>query len=52
MEDLFDAITRLKKERNAVILAHVYQPEEIQEIADSAVILLPCPSRPPRPMRM
>ena len=34
MEDLFDAITRLKKERNAVILAHVYQPEEIQEIAD------------------
>lgn len=34
MEDLYDAIARLKKERNAVILAHVYQPEEIQEIAD------------------
>ena len=34
MEDMYDAIARLKKERNAVILAHVYQPEEIQEIAD------------------
>ena len=34
MEDIFDEIMRLKKERNAIILAHVYQPEEIQEIAD------------------
>ena len=30
MEDIFDAIARLKKERNTIILAHVYQPEEIQ----------------------
>jgi quinolinate synthase len=34
MEDIFDAIARLKKERNAIILAHVYQPKEIQEVAD------------------
>ena len=34
MEDIIDEIMRLKKERNAIILAHVYQPEEIQEIAD------------------
>lgn len=34
MEDIVDEILRLKKERNAIILAHVYQPEEVQEIAD------------------
>lgn len=34
MEDIYDAIARLKKERNAIILSHVYQPEEIQEISD------------------
>ena len=34
MEDIVDEILRLKRERKAVILAHVYQPEEIQEIAD------------------
>lgn len=34
MEDIVEEILRLKRERNAVILAHVYQPEEIQEIAD------------------
>ena len=34
MEDIYDAIERLKKERNAIILAHVYQPEEVQEVAD------------------
>lgn len=34
MEDLVEAIERLKKERKAIILAHVYEPEEIQEIAD------------------
>ena len=27
-------IEKLKKERNAIILAHYYQPREIQEIAD------------------
>ena len=27
-------IEKLKKERNAIILAHYYQPKEIQEIAD------------------
>jgi quinolinate synthase len=32
--DLFDAIATLKKELNAVILAHYYQEADIQDIAD------------------
>src|SRR5271166_3408941 len=32
--DLEDAIGRLKRERNAVVLAHYYQESEIQDIAD------------------
>ena len=34
MLDLEAAIGRLKKEKNAVILAHYYQESEIQDIAD------------------
>ena len=34
MEDLGEKIQKLKQERRAVILAHVYEPPEIQEIAD------------------
>lgn len=32
--DLFDEIERLKKDRNAIILAHYYQEPDIQDIAD------------------
>lgn len=32
--DIIKEITRLKKEKNAILLAHYYQEEEIQEIAD------------------
>ena len=32
--DLFAAIEALKRERNAVVMAHYYQEPDIQDVAD------------------
>lgn len=34
MEYIEDEIARLKKEKNAIILAHYYVPDEVKEVAD------------------
>ena len=34
MRDIFLFLVELKKERNAVILAHYYQDQDIQDVAD------------------
>ena len=34
MQDILLHLEKLKKERNAVILAHYYQEQDIQDVAD------------------
>lgn len=34
MKELLEKIIRLKKEKNAIVLAHTYQPAEVQDAAD------------------
>ena len=52
METVREKIARLKKEKNAIILAHNYTTAEVQDIADYVGDSLDCPSRPPRRMPM
>ena len=40
MSEKKERIAELKKERDAVILAHYYVPDEVQEIADYVGCLL------------
>lgn len=43
--DLKEEILRLKKERNAIILAHSYQTGDIQDMADYVAIPWGWPTR-------
>ena len=49
--DLEHEIARLKRDMNAVILAHYYQESEIQDLADFVATACSSPNKPPPPRR-
>lgn len=51
-DELHAEIDRLRKERNAVILAHYYQTPDIQDIADFVGDSLELRAKPLKPMPM
>jgi quinolinate synthase len=48
-EEIIQNIAELKKEKNAIVLAHYYQESEVQDVADFVGDSLCWPTGPRRP---